>query len=73
MEVIETVEEYCPEDCVYRMQLTHATDFCAYLLVTNEVRGCPISQCTRYKVGDKKVTIDKGTLSYRWILRDDED
>ena len=54
------------------MQFYGSTEFCAYLLVEGEVRGCPISQCNRYRIGDKKVVIDKATLSYRWIIRDDE-
>lgn len=70
---IETVEEHCKhEDCIYRMHFQGSTEFCAYLLVTNELRGCPISQCNRYRAGDKRVVIDKATLSYRWIIRDDE-
>ena len=73
MDVIETVNEHCSRnDCIYRMQFYGSTEFCAYLLVTGELRGCPISQCGRYRIGDKRVVIDKATLSYRWILSDDE-
>lgn len=73
MQVIETVNEDCiHSDCIYRMQFYGSTEFCAYLLVTGEMRGCPISQCSRYRIGDKRVVIDKATLSYRWIIRDDE-
>lgn len=72
MEVIELVDDYCPKDCIYRMRFGLGSDFCAYLLVNGEVRGCPVSQCNRYKVGDKRVVIDKATLSYRWILKDED-
>lgn len=72
-EEIEEVNTHCKHrDCVYRMHFHGNTEFCAYLLVTNEVRGCPISQCDKYRLGDKRVVIDKATLSYRWIIRDDE-
>lgn len=71
--VVETVNEYCPSDCVYRMSFDFETDYCAYCLVEHEVRGCPVSKCSRYRVGNKKVVIDGATLNYRWIIRDDED
>lgn len=74
MEVIETVDEHCKhQDCIYRMHFGFGSEFCAYLLVTDEVRGCPISKCNRYRRGDKRVVIDKATLSYRWILTDEDD
>lgn len=76
MEVIgevETVNEHCThEDCVYRMHFSGSTEFCAYLLVEDKVRGCPISQCDKHRSGGKKVVIDGATLGYRWIIRDDE-
>lgn len=73
MEVVETVNEHCPyENCIYRMHFYGNTEFCAYLLVTGKVRGCPISSCDKHRCGDKRVVIDKATLSYRWILKDDE-
>ena len=72
MEVIETVEEYCPQDCIYRMRFTLSTDFCAYLLMTDKVRGCKVSECDKYRSGHKRVVIDKGTLGYRWVITDEE-
>lgn len=55
------------------MSFDFETDYCAYCLVEHEVRGCPVSKCSRYRVGNKKVVIDGATLNYRWIIRDDED
>lgn len=76
-EKVEVVEEYvdqlCPKDCIYRMQFTPTTDFCAYCLVERELRGCPISECNRYKGGHKKLTIDGATLHLRWVITDDGD
>lgn len=74
MDVIETVDEHCPhEDCIYRMHLMFGTNFCAYMLVTNEPRGCSISQCDKCKRGSKRVVLDGATLNYRWILTDEDD
>lgn len=74
MDVIETVDEHCThKDCIYRMRFGLGSEFCAFMLVESVPRGCPISRCTRYKSGSKKVVIDKATLSYRWILNEDED
>ena len=74
MEVIgeELVEELCPKDCIYRMQFTPTTDFCAYCLVERELRGCPISKCNRYKSGHKKLTIDGATLHVKWVLTNED-
>lgn len=66
----EYVDDLCPKDCIYRMQFTPTTDFCAYCIVENGLRGCSISQCTRYKSGRKKLTIDGATLHMRWIIDD---
>ena len=70
MEVIEYVEDHCPKDCIYRMRFSHTTYFCAYCIAKHELRGCPISQCTRYKGGKRKLILD-GELNLRWVLDED--
>lgn len=71
MEVIEEVEEYCPNDCIYRMPFTPTTDFCGYCLIEHEMRHCKISECDKYRVGKRKVIMELGTLNYKWV-EDDE-
>ncbi len=72
MDVIETVEEHCQHpDCYYRMKLDDSCHYCGYCIVEYQLRGCKISECTRYKRGKKKPTIDGGTLWFRWELFDD--
>lgn len=54
----ETVNDNCiHEDCVYRAKLTDPgkTFFCAYAMRTGHSRGCPISQCDKYRQGTKKL------------------
>lgn len=74
MDVIETVNEHCKhEDCMYRMALDSTTDYCAFCLIEKEMRRYSISKCKRYKRGSKRVTIDGGTLAYRWIMTDEDE
>lgn len=74
MKEVETVKEHCKhKDCCYRMQLgSESTEFCAFCLIEGESRKCPISQCTRYKTGERKVTVNKDTLMFNWWI-DHED
>lgn len=57
--MIETVKEHCRHrDCVYRLPLSgakHETEFCNYICMAGHPRGCPISECTRYRRGKRKV------------------
>lgn len=55
MQEVETVAEHCKhEDCIYRGRL-HACGIpiCQFILVEGESRKCPISECNRYKPGEK--------------------
>lgn len=73
MDVIETVNEHCKhKDCKYRMMFDPTSDYCAYCVIEKELRGCPISECNRYKRGGKRVTIDGYTLHYKWIMTDED-
>lgn len=56
---IELVTDYCPKDCIYRMQVSGSVDFCAYLLIKYEPRGCPVSKCDKYKSGKRKVGVSR--------------
>lgn len=54
----ETVAENCiHEDCVYRSRLSGGSkmNFCAYAIMAGHIRGCPISECDKYKPGRKKM------------------
>lgn len=68
MEVIETVDEHCKHpDCVYRVKLdSNPTFFCNYCVMENELRGCRISECTRYRAGTRRVEMTKEGLEYVW-------
>ncbi len=56
MKEIETVLDHCKHpDCVYRLWLDKNTPCCYYAAMENEIRGCKISECTRYKRGKKSV------------------
>lgn len=71
MDVIETVAEHCQhEDCVYRLILdSKRTPFCGYLLVTERVRGCKISECNKYRGGEKKIVINPDTMGCEWRIK----
>ena len=73
MKYIETVKKDCKhKDCVYRMLLDTSTPFCNYAVIEHELRGCPISQCTRYKRGIRSVTIDRHTMYAVWSIEEIE-
>lgn len=43
------------KDCVYRSENCGWFVTCDYLLITHEVRGCPIGdECTKYTPGERK-------------------
>lgn len=43
------------KDCFYRSENAGEFVSCDFLLITGELRGCPIGdECTRYKKGDRK-------------------
>lgn len=71
MEVIETVEEHCKhKDCVYRLTFdTNGTPYCNYCVMEQMVRGCKISECTRYRTGKRTVTMSKDGLHYLWTIK----
>lgn len=64
-ERIELVAKYCPEDCVYRVVLESYLLACYYAAIENEVRGCKVSECNRYRGGKpKKPTMDREYMIY---------
>lgn len=70
--IIEEVDDYCPSDCIYRLRFDNVSTCCGYCIVENQPRGCKVSECNRYKRGKRRVTIEKGTLEFRWEV-DEED
>lgn len=73
---VETVEkDCCHKDCFYRMKFDTWIDFCAYAIIEEHSRGCPISQCDKYRTGrgTRKVSIDFRTLEYRWYEDNGDD
>ena len=55
MQEVETVLDQCKHlDCVYRGRLNGSgTPFCQYIMMEHKSRGCPISECDKYKSGAK--------------------
>lgn len=54
-EEVELVENYCPEDCVYRSELRDdGTPCCCYAAIEGRSRGCRVSECDKYKRGRPK-------------------
>lgn len=51
-EVVETVAELCPLDCIYRSKAS-GTPICYYAVIAGESRKCKISECDKYKGGHK--------------------
>lgn len=52
----ELVLTHCKHpDCVYRstVNLNGKIPVCVYAMIENEVRGCKISECDKYKRGKK--------------------
>lgn len=76
-EELETVAKHCKhEDCVYRGKL-HAwnTPICQYALVEHQCRGCKISECDKYKRGEKiqpRMKVDY-TIMWEYEMYDDVD
>lgn len=73
VKVIETVNEHCKhEDCIYRLKFDlQGTDFCNYCVMEHQVRGCPISNCDKYRTGMRWATIERATLNIKWRIIDD--
>lgn len=75
METIETVDEHCShDDCIYRFRLSsYRCDFCNYCVVTGELRGCKISECTRYVKGRKRAKMTDAGLWFEWLFENEDD
>lgn len=74
-EQLELCENYCPEDCVYRVLLEGYVPACYYAAVERRLRGCKISECDKYRSGkpvkptmDRKYTVWWG---YKFYGEDD--
>ena len=53
-EKFETVAVYCPTDCIYRGILcAYNLPFCQYALVEGASRKCKVSECDKYKPGER--------------------
>lgn len=53
-ENIELVADLCPKDCVYRTTLDGGgTPCCIYILCEDKSRGCKVSECDKYKAGER--------------------
>lgn len=53
-EIIETVKEHCKhKDCIYRISIARQDPYCAYMEKEYRPRGCKISECDKYKTGEK--------------------
>lgn len=51
----ELVEQLCPKDCVYRSRFRDNIHYCDYIGMTGTSRGCPVSQCDKYRKGKKRL------------------
>lgn len=71
-EEVETVEEFCPQDCGYRCYLEPHVHYCGYALIENKPRGCKISECDKYTTRKKKVTMTYDGLWFKWELEEYE-
>ena len=61
----ETVTENCMhEDCKYRTTFNRMP-CCGYMLITNEPRGCKISECDKYQAGEVKIVSTPAGLMYQ--------
>ena len=74
----ETVNEHCPhEDCIYRRLLSGSQreDCCMYAALEHQLRGCKISECTRYVKGERiRPRIDVATtITWEYELYDGYD
>lgn len=53
---IELVDEICPKDCAYRMNINSGgtIHFCGYAITERRIRGCPVSECPYYVKGKRR-------------------
>lgn len=62
---IETVNKHCKhKDCRYRGRFSFVDEACFYMYYTGVPRGCPISECNRYKPGKIKWTLHLEGIRY---------
>lgn len=69
---METVKEHCKhKDCAYRGHVspmnTSTDETCDYVLLEGHPRGCPISQCDKYRKGKRKMT-RKLNQGIKWVV-----
>lgn len=50
---IELAEDYCPRDCVYLAYIDASIPCCYYCGLMEEPRRCKISECDKYRKGEK--------------------
>lgn len=77
MQEVETVAKHCKhKDCIYRSKL-HASGIpiCQYILIEGESRKCKISECDKYKQGEKVQPrmLDDYTIMWEYEVYDDAD
>lgn len=66
MKKIDTVAEYCPLDCIYRVRYP-SNGSCVYILIEGHSRGCPVSQCDKYISTKDKSVIHKMNSVYDFV------
>lgn len=75
----ELVEDLCPKNCAYRMNLGNGngTPFCGYALTEHRMRGCKVSECDKYRKGKRRMRRNpKGTIqhadTFKWVIEDED-
>lgn len=71
MQDVETIDEFCPKNCVYRMKLDRHTSMCGYAIIEQHTRGCAISSCDKYRKGKRKCNYQNMTEA-RFTLEDED-
>jgi len=70
MEDIELVQKHCKHrDCIYRRRFDlQGTEYCAYIVMAKRPRGCRISECDKYALGDAHPAINAKTMEMEWEI-----
>lgn len=68
-EDVETVNECCKhKDCIYRKPIgaNYNEQCCYYAVMEQQVRGCKISECDKYKPGKPKQARMNENIYIEW-------
>lgn len=74
---IETVAKDCKhKNCVYRGHISpinqSTEECCDYILIEGHSRGCPISECNKYRRGKRKKA-HSGSYNFVWKVCDEDE